>query len=179
MVVVSRSIIGWIPYNKTDIRNTAFSSDGTAIILVGIVATGQNRQTQPSAAPSSPGMLVGKSSQLSGQSTLESSQVSSVFSSGSQTGISASLGTISDSPTSSAQPALSAKTLGPSSTNGASSAQSSVSDAFAIPSQTAMTIVVGNTTLRYRKETIESLKTLTAPIAVIPPRSVFSVQKWL
>lgn len=101
---------------------------------------------------------------MSGQSTLEPSQVSGVTSSGSQAGISALSGTVSGSPASSAQPALSAKTSGSSPTDAASFAQSSVSDAFAIASQTATTFVAGGTTLRYRKETIESLKSLTAPI---------------
>ncbi len=73
-------------------------------------------------------------------------------------------------PAPSAKPPWNQVTSGPLSTAVLPSTQSSVSDAFAIASQSETIVVAGGTTLHYSKETIQSLKTLTAPTTITATR---------
>ena len=55
------------------------------------------------------------------------------------------------------------------STAGPDSGQSSVTNAFAIATQSETTIIAGGTTLHYKKETIQSLLSITAPTTITTP----------
>ena len=79
------------------------------------------------------------------------------------------LGTLSSGVPELPAPSILPKNPKVTSTAGSGSDQSSITNAFAFPTQSETTIIAGGTTLHYRKETIQSLLSITAPTTITTP----------